>query len=273
MSTAYGHLISEFNAKEEGGAIVSMRRKYIVQDLTSTTSAAIQEALNCPDIPQAGTQATNYPGLMVVRREAEIDPNDNKRCYVIVDYERIQRAVFSREDFQFRVTGGTELAGRRTAFDSYGNQLYVQHTFPSDDEDWPNELKTQGAEVDVLVPQSTLKFDGILRTSYPHYISAAWVWHLNLYPWAGALPSAWLCTAANYELHQPANPNVVNTLDFSMPQWRFSFEFLFDQEGQQPAYRFMDRRWDTPPPNLVAGVGIKTAEIYPYRDFNELFPV
>lgn len=274
MATVRKDLITEARFAEVGGVAQSLTRKFLVEGLGTTNSGIMAEALGQHDIPAANSQHPIYTNLYCIRRSTEVDKDSPDKVWVFCDYEPVSRAVFNQEENQFRVTGGTGLVQKRTAYDAYGDQIVVEHTFPADDPDYPSETVTQGGEVDVLSPQSTLVFEGIIRTAYPHYISSEWNGFLNSAYWAGGDIGTWLCSDVRFSLFQPPqNSGVTNTLDLFLPLWNFTFEFLWDYEGHVQYAKYVDERKNRPAPDLVAGVGIVPVYWHPYRDFNELYPV
>jgi hypothetical protein len=271
MATVRGNLLQELTGEEVSGVMDSMTRLFLVEGLGSTSSSAIAEALQSSGIPPYGEIHASYPNLYVARRSARIDENSPDKAYVTCVYESVARDRFSNIAGQFRVSGGTALTQRRTSYDALGNQLFVEHTFPVDDPDYPGMTIQQGAEADVLMPQTTIVLEGLLYSAVPHYISRSMVGHINLAYWAGGGPGTWLCTGGNFGLNQA--PNLFAESDQQLPQWAFTVELLFDPEGHVPFVQYLDQRVNRPAPNLVYGQGIKPVQWYPYFDFNALVTV
>lgn len=270
MGTVYLDLIDDLTCEEEGGAIVSLKRKVIVDGLTTRGIGVLLEALETPGVPAYGSEPQGYPNLRCVKRTPKVMREDPKKVEIALEYVRVQNDFWSVNPFEFRVTGGTSLQQTETEFDASGAQITVSHTFPADDDDWPNETRTQGGIASVLSPRTTYRFEGVIETAYPDIVSRIWTGALNLTPWANSLAGTWLCTDVQFELLTVMGS--VSTLGL-LPRYRFTFEFLFKADGHQPAVRFNDPRDNQPPPNLVAGVGYGTINWHPYLDFNQLLPL
>lgn len=266
-------LIQDLSMEEVGGAIVGLRRRVLVKGLSTKSYAVLSEALAHPDVPAANSSPPEFPNLVLTKRLPKLSPDSQSVVEVELEYESRKFARFNREEFQFRVSGGTALRSIETQFDAYGDQIVLQHTFPADDPDYPSETKDQGGTISVLRPQTTIVFQGVLRTAYPHYISSWWSGYLNSYYWAGGAPYTWMCTDVRWDLLDTSGDGVYSTLDFFMPVWNFTFEFLYDSNTHIPVAVFNDPRDNRPPINLVANTGYKAIDAYPLRDFNELFPV
>lgn len=267
-------LLEDVSCEEEGGAIVSLRRKLRISGLSSHTYDVLLEALNDINVPQPGHTPANYPNLVLTKRIPRVMPRDPTKVEIELVYSSRANAKFNREEFQFRVSGGTALQQVEKHFDRYGNQLLLQHTYPADDPDYPDETKYQTGQIGFLKPMTTLIFEGVLRTAYPHYISANLTNRLNNYYWAGGAPYSWQVTDVKFDLHNTGNSDgVANSLDLFLPLWNFSFEFLYDPETHIPVAMFNDPREDRPPINLVANEGYIIVDAYNTYDFNQLFPV
>lgn len=273
MATLRSDLIRDLKGRESGGVMQNMRRLFMVEGLGSTTIAVLKEALETPGLPVYGDVHPVYSNLVVIDRDVEVVESSPDKALVYCEYGPIGRDVFQTNEGEFRVTGGTGLIQKRIAYDRTGSQITVEHTFPADDVDYPNTTVTQGAEVDVLSPQTTIAMEGIIRTAFPHYISAQFSGYLNCCYWAGGNPFTWMCTDVRWELFQPPDTNSYNTLDWFMPQWKFTFEFLFEPETHLVYAIYRDERTNLPPPDLVAGAGYGEVSWYPNRDFNELYAV
>ncbi|MCC6797711.1 MAG: hypothetical protein IT366_21540 [Candidatus Hydrogenedentes bacterium] len=273
MATVIPNMIRDLRGRETGGVMQSMRRMFLVEGLSSTSSSILKEALEVPGIPVYGEVHASYPNLFVVDRDVEILENSPDKAYVYCEYAPVSRDVFNANEGEFRVTGGTGLIQKRIAYDRNGAQITVSHTFPAGDDDYANETVTQGAEVDVLSPQTTIVMEGIIRTAYPHYISGNSAGYLNAIYWAGGAPYTWMCTDVRWELFQPPDTNSINTLDWFLPRWKFTFEFLYEPETHIPYAIYRDERINLPPPNLVANSGYTAVDWYPVGDFNQLYAV
>ena len=249
----------ELELVEEDGAVTRMRRRLLVTGLTSGNYQAAKEALDTIGVPAFNTTPVGVTNLRLTRRSARILKDSPSKAYVELDYTPI-----GSNDTGFVFHGSSSLRQLTTQNDLYGRAITVSHTFPSGDPDWPNETITQGAEATVLYPQHTLTATGILARDYPISVGARWEGCVNARRWADGPAGRWLCESVSYEPHDmSATPKT----------WRYTFSFAYDGNGWQPPVIFRDSRDGKPPPNLVAGVGTKTAQCYQYIDFNDLFPV
>lgn len=275
MATVRKDTINDTRYTELGGVPQSCTRAFLVEGLTPGLGVA-GEACNAPEIPIANTRHPVYSNLICTRKSFELDKNSTSQGTVYCDYEPVSTAVFSAGDNEFTVSGGTGLVQKRTAYDRLGNQITVEHTFPDDDPDYPGDTYgavVQGAEVDVLSPQGTLVFEGLIRTSYPHYISAQINGSLNSTYWAGGLAGTWMCTDVRFSLFTPPQTNFASTFDLFSPRWRFTFEFLWDPDGHVQYAKYVDERKGRPAPDLVAGDGIVPVIWHPYFNFHTLYSV
>jgi len=261
MATVTGpRTIVECN--EEESIVATARTEYIVSGLVSTTAYVVEEALGTAGVPQP---ASYFPGdynLILCNRTAKVIDDTARIVSVVCEYRSIAEA---RATFIF--SGGTSLTQITTQNDIYGNQLYVQHTFPADDPDpnhFPGEVIYQGGDVPVMIPQTTLSAVGRLPVDYPDEISRYWVGSLNSTYWAGSAPYTWLCTRCDF---------VGKDLALNRQHWwEFTWEFQFNPQGWIPVVFFTDPVSGKPPQDLVPAYGYKNVEWYGYIDYNELFP-
>jgi hypothetical protein len=272
MPTILKDMISDTRYTEQGGVPQSCTRAFFVKDLTPGVGIAGQ-ACNAPEIPVPNTRHPVYTNLICISKTFELDKNSTSQGTVFCDYGPTSTAVFSAEENEFTVSGGTGLVQKRTAYDRLGNQISVEHEFPADDPDYPEETIVQGAEVDVLSPQGTLVFEGLIRTAFPHYISAQINGSLNSTYWAGGLAGTWMCTDVRFTLFSPPQNTYASTADFFSPRWRFTFEFLWDPDGHLQYAKYVDERKGRPAPDLVYGVGIVPVLWHPYFNFHTLYSV
>lgn len=268
MATVTGPLAQGMEVNELGQAAYSLKCVYLVSGLTSGNATALAEALAHPDVPQAGHTYSAYPNLQATKRSGKILDGDPSKAEITVEYERIQRAVFSRQEFEFRVTGGTSLQQIQSAFDGYGNQIVLSHDFTGDSlHDGVTQPESQGGEVSVLSPQTMYRFEGILATNYPDIISRSWAGYLNADYWANGVAGSWLCTDVSFELHD---------LSFYGAYWKFTFEFTHNPQGWQPVAVYNDEQRNRPPSDLGANPSYTDYAVvtwYPSRYFGELFPL
>jgi len=94
----------------------------------------------------------------------------------------------------------------------------------------------------------------------PGSVAAFYVGTVNATPWNGAAET-WLCANVQFDLLDGTTP---------LPSWNFSYSFRHNVDGWKYTVAYIDPETGKPPPNLVAGTGIKDITWYPTADFWEL---
>lgn len=255
--TAKIDLIENLEAVEDGGAVISLTRKYIVYGLSASDFSILYLAGGNASIPIVNSYPPGYPGLRCTRRT--VQAIDAASCYVTVEYAAYGRG----EPYNFIFSGGSSLTQITTNNTRAGEEIIVQHTWPSSDLDYANVVERQGGQIKVNVPQRTLRATGVIPVDYPLAITTAWEDHLNSSYWASGNAGTWLCTECGFEPHNLAT---------TPTQWMFTFAFQWNILGWQPTATFIDKRSGLPPPDLIYNVGYKVIEYYPYLEFRVLFP-
>lgn len=151
----------------------------------------------------------------------------------------------------------------QNANDFFGFPIFVEHTYPADDDFKPNLYEKQGGTVTQYRPQIEVNFRGKVQTSSAAKLVERYIGRMNSTTWGGLQPGQWLCTAMDAELDDPSTTPDTYAVDVT-------FQAEFEGWGQDVI--FIDRDTGSPPANLVPGVGIKKVRTQPQTDFNALIP-
>jgi hypothetical protein len=239
--------------------VTSATAHYLVVGLTATDTSIIEEALNATNIPANASYMPGNTNLIVTRRDVRINSQDPTKAEVSIQYQSIGEA-----NATFIFSGGTSLTQINTQTDRYGNQITVSHTYGSDpDPEYSGQTLTQGGDLPVLMPQTTLTATGRLPVAYPLEVSQFWVGSMNGNFWASGNPYTWLCTRADFR-----------AIDLALTRpavWEFTFEFQHKLDTWIPYAFFVDPRTGKPPAGIVIGTGTKLIDWYGIIDFNVIF--
>ncbi len=253
----------EPRATKRHGAFVALTRYALVSGLVNTDPRALKEAIDA--IETAGytmgssLNAAGMENLVLVSVSPKILKDSPTDAIATLEY-----AAAAEAEVDFLMSGTSSLTQVSSERDVAGNQITVSHTFPEDDPDFANLTLTQGVEINVMYPTTTLRGIRYLDTEFPHHISHRWVGYVNEAVWGGVPIGCALCTRADFHLHDKSGSTL---------QWKFTFEFMIDLLGHQPNVVFQDARTGRPPPGLVWLSGYRTVPWYLYQDFNTLFPL
>lgn len=258
--------VTTLEARERDGALVSMRREFLVTGLTDTDHQALMSALTEAGLPAAGAALTGDYDLFVRERIPRIVPGDPTKARVEVVYEHFMN---DGQNLSTPVTGVSYMHSRNslqqitTELDADGDQITVEHTWPDTDIDHPGETHTQGGSITVSVPQPIITLGGLYTTDYPWLtFTLIVIGSVNLTEFAGCAAGTLLCTRADWEDWARGTRRV-----------RVRGEWQYKKDGWNPGVIFKDPRTGLPPPALVADTGYKTVTWYPEADFNAFFDV
>jgi hypothetical protein len=269
MATAQLDTLVDIAVIVDKGMVRSLTRSVLITGLTATDGVTMAEQmLSASGLPAAGGAISVKGHLLYLENiEAKLIEGELTKATAVLSYAR--RDVSSSSAAGGGVTptlrGGTALKQVTTAKDRQGNQIIVEHTWPADDDDdHKNKTQTQGGEISVLVPMSTVYGEFIEANASPGVITKAWAGHVNEDTWLGGAPRTWMCTSAKFELAD------FNT---SPRTYRFAFEFEYDDQGwdNDTTAVFVDPRTGKPAADLVEGAGIKKIQYYPARNFGNTF--
>ena len=258
--------IQNISLVEDNGAIKSLTADYQVHPpgggWSPKDGSQIVQCLSATGLPaanQAGT-ATGLENLVVTKRTVKPDNGDNDIMRVTVVYEP-KGGDTDQTNLIIRTSASLEQI--ETEVDKFGNAVTVQHTYPSDDYEFPSQTITQGGKVQVTNAVASRTATGLFTTDIPSAELDIFLNKVNGNPWGGAEAGTWLCTDASYVPHD---------LAVSPSEYIFTFEFQFKEEGWNPKAVFT-RPDGSVPSGIVQGVGTTSVDWYFRVDFNETFPL
>lgn len=274
--------VSVLDAEEEFGTLKRMVRRMRVTGLTNLDHTALFQGLAAAGVPTYGTPLTGAPSLVLTNRQVRLIEGDRSAVDVDCYYNHV---LTLGQSFTNPVGGvllgevSTTLSQVKTNKDINGNEIFVKHRWPGpenqvanpdpnvsgfleNDKDFPDKVDYQGAEVELMVPETVLTFKGIVDTAFPWQVERFLVGKVNASDWAGRGPEEWMCIGADWR-----------PLDGEASRYEFSFSFQRKEGGWQPEVRFKDKRTDEPPPALIEGDGYKKVTIYEAVDFENSFGV
>lgn len=273
MATATLDGMLDLAATEEFGVVTQLTRSAQVTGLNQTNSSALAAALSASGMPAVGSTAPGNENLVLVRRIPRIRESSPDVADVTLEYVARRYAAFNywsglgiNNGSLFTWSGGTNLNQTTTQLDRNGNQVTVSHTFAESDPDpaYAGETKTQGADVPVRIPNSTVVGRGMLRASYPDVISKGFAGYLNSNVWAGERPYTWQCVSVDWD---PVDTTLIPRL------FEFTFTFEHDPFTHLPQVFYRDERTGRAPDGIASGTGYKYVDFYPAMDFNRFFPL
>ncbi len=255
--------IDQLEATERYGVVVRLVRRARVIGLDASGDyQVLMEALTEAGIPASMTPLTGAPNLVLVERNPKL--NDDRTVDVDLIYEHALNEAQDLNNPPFGIVIGecqASLNQVTSNLDENAETITVQHTYPADDADYPNQLKKQGGEIQFFQPQLTLKYQGAKFTISPLLVARSIVGCVNSRQWGGGNVAEWICTAATWKfLDVNSSPN----------RYLFTFEFQFNPDGWSPTVVFIDDRTGKPPANLVEGVGYKKIDKHVQVDFEAI---
>jgi len=253
-------LIEDLEASELEGHVDSATRKFYGTGAISTDAQVLLEAFAAAGVPRAGDVFPGHSNLVCTGRRVRLLRNSPRNVEIVCNYQRLG---LTRSGFIF--SGSTQLGQVNTQLDRFGNQVFVAHTYPESDPNYPSQTHLQGMDQSVLMPQTTLTATGQLQVAYPDFVSRIWTGSMNSTFWGGAEPGYWMCTRVDF------SPLDVGWGRFRW--WEFTFEFQMAITGWPVRIYFVDPTTGKPPTNLIPGVGYKIVDWYGEIDYNTLFPV
>lgn len=254
--------IGTYNVVEQEGVVVSMTRRFIVNNLTPTgIPTPDRQAFQASGVPQHGDSAPGNTNLKVRQREFSVIPGTPSAGYVDVQYATVADWANS-----FTFSGGGSIQQKQTDTDRLGNRISLSYTYPADYEPNP-ELAgttfTTSINESVTVPHLTMTATGSLYVDYPNEIALEWMNKVNSTFWAGAPPYYWLCTACNF---------VGRDTGLGRSHlWQFDWTFEYNPLSWAVVAKITDPITGRVPDDVVYGVGVKEVDWYVTKDFNILF--
>lgn len=252
--------IRDLEARERFGVLVYLRRQAVVTGLAQTDYAVLKAALADASVPDNGDFLSGDSNLVLTTRNVRVVPDSPSTCEVELIYEHTDNEGQNLTDPPYGLaitTSHSSLQQITTELDADASQITVAHTWPDTDDDWPGEAITQGGEITVMIPQETIRVQGMFSTTTPWRLVDEMIGHVNSSAWMGGAAATWLCTDAHYSFW-----------DFNTGICRVSFEFQYNMHGWNPDVFFIDPRTNKPPPSLVLNTGYKTITWYPTQWFD-----
>lgn len=280
--------VSVLEAEEEFGTLKRMVRRIRVTGLTDLDYSALFTALAAAGVPLYLSTLPEATSLVCTNRTVRLVDGDRGSVDVDCYYSHVLTLGQSFANPTQGILLGevsTTLSQVKTNKALDGKLIQVRHRWPGpehivdnpayaddpdgdepplleNDKDHPDETHIQGAEIEVMVPETVLTFKGIVNTVFPWNVERFLVGKVNATDWAGRGPDEWMCIGADWR-----------PLDGEASRYEFSFSFQRKEGGWQPEVRFIDKRTDEPPPALVEGVGYKKITYYESVDFENEFGV
>ena len=248
---------------EEAGVITSLHSSILVTAITgSTVSARLVDVYNALDSGgyAAFSSVSSYPHLVLVKRDVEFYKNDTNKAIATLEYGL--RGHNYSEIGTFTAKMASSLQQIKTDFDIFGHQIVVGHQYTGDP-NFGSQFKEVSANVQQLMPQSEITYNGLFLLADPIAFRNAFLGHINSFYWNGGEPTTWLCTECNIE---PYAYNLTATL------WAITISFQYDPTGWNQLAVFLDPSTNKPPLNLEPGVGIVPVQTQPFADFWEIIP-
>jgi hypothetical protein len=245
------------NLQESQGIVTSITRRYLVTGLSDTDFTVLYSAITDAGVPTFETALPGYTNLEVIGRSAVPVPNSTTMCYVDVEY-----GIVASEGHNYTFTMDGTVSNLTTPVDRFGLPIVVQHTYSTDDEQFPGLTESQGGNINVMDPSLVMTATGIETTNRPLEIVRRWIGQLNASAWAGFPALTWLCTNVK------AVPMDASSQE---NQWQLTFSFQLNKFGWTPYAVFIDQRTGRPPANVVSGVGYVPVSWYPQLNYGHKF--
>lgn len=260
MSTVEANLLDGWTI-EDGTSGFSETRVYDVYGLAGDVSARMYAALNDPAIPARGDPHPIVAGILVTRRSATpLEKADAAR--VSVTYSRPSSNIASNEPGEDPgvIEIGATLQNATTVLDNEGNQVRVQYTEEETDEvtgDITYTTLSQGGVAEYQQPVVLLS-ETRLESAPPLELARAYVGTVNRTRIWGYGAEQLLCT------------RIQGVSSDKGITYEVSYEFLANSVDWKAEFTYLDEDTGRPPDDLVTGVGIVRASVYPLADFRKL---
>ena len=237
---------------EQNGRLVSLTRRLKVSSVTGATpQAAVAAILTDPGIPAAGSSITvNGSVRYLVGRKPKMTESHDL-AEVDLFYEG--GTVAGGSTGEVSRGGDVALSQIRSKYDREGNEIVVQlgdAIF----------VRTQRAEISVLMPEAAPWIETIEATSDPDALAAQWAGRVNSSAWRGKEAGKWIVARVRWR-------------EITANLWRFFWQFQESSEdaGWLPVVAYIDPETNRMPEGLVEGTGIKTIPWYYTINFNSKF--
>lgn len=284
MATLHMDKVENLNAKEVYGVIRSLTRKAKVEFTkaeiaNSRNQNVLDLALTVLDnngykamAPVPGTTITSsrYGALVCVERIPSISDNDPCWVEIILNYQHIldgpnqilkgpvSGLIFSK--------GKSSIVDKSTNFfypfgDKSKNRILLQtaHKYGEKDQaiagmpldpDFPRTV-FQGGEINIPFPQANISFQGLIATTRPRALAKSIIGTVNGAEFMGDPTTYWLCSEVAWEVNDPTTHLATGGLPIAGPNYKFTFEFQYNDDGWDPTIVFLDQRMSKPPPDVL----------------------
>lgn len=248
MPTLIQDIIEGARWREADGVVVEITRVAIVRmDSVLTGDLNILLALTpgfVTGMPSPGDPHPYVAGCLLVERRPHA--LGSRTFQVELVYRRPGGTTSTPpEGSDYSIEGGTFLEQVETELDRHGDQITVTHLG-----------EVQAARVRVLRPRNKLIVRRVETTIAPGVISAGYVGKVNDATWQGGVAGTWLLEDVSWTVE-----------NLSLPSWLFTYAFVQDPDGHDPAVAWVDPETGRPGVDLVEDVGYRIVPMYASATF------
>ena len=250
----YVDQIDDISCIEKSGRVIEVTRLYRVTEFSVGTGSGsgtgsgadvattFENILGTGGLPAAGDSISiNSVTLYVQQRDVTIiEPSIAE---VTVTFKARERRGILYNGLILR--GEASLSQIETNLDENSAQISVTY-----------KGKTQGANIQVLVPQAQLTIESTEVTIDPQEIAMGWIGYLNAEAWKNGAARTWMCTGVSWDPTETAF------------KYLLTYQFQYNIDGWDIGVRYVDPETGRPPHDLVVGTGQKTITWYSERDFS-----
>ena len=228
-----------------------------VSGLSGHAADRLRAALAATGVPRVGDAHPTIANLYA--QSLHVAPDGPTAAVVTIRYR--SRAAEAGQAPLVEV--GSSVVQTTTDTDSAGARITVSYT-PTGE---AAELKTQGARLSILAPQTTLRFT---RTEDARPLAKArtFVGTVNRTAVFDSAAGTWLCTAITGR--SVDGPRSGGGSGGGGGVYEVTYEFQYESQGWQPRATYIDPQTNRPPADVADGVGVKAVRIYAEQEFKEL---
>jgi hypothetical protein len=234
-------------------------RVFVVENVVGDGYAKLNNAKTGPDIPKIGDPHPSISGI--IAKQIVGDGISTDIVTVAVKYGPPDRLQPTPD--QVIITVGSSLTTAETNLDVDGNILQTQYTYPDPYDEtphWKGSVLTHAAMVQKLIPTSRASLTR-LEDESPLFLSSFYVGRINVLPFLGALAGFWMCTDISGDSQDGGKTyNVTYTFEYKYDTWDQQVVFISSDTGDPPAFATQQE----------LDAGVRTYQIYPAIDFNQL---
>jgi hypothetical protein len=256
MAVVYSDIIESTTVQRDanGYAIV---RVFVLDGVQGNPTDIAFQALNTPPVPLHGEPHPTISGHVCDSALAEaLSPSQVR---VTCTYKLLSTQVIPDERQPAQISIGASVQTKQTSYDVNGKVITLKHTFT----DTVNGVETtsvkeQTGEVEIQVPQMVVRYSR-RETQAPLDKALLFIDTVNSSTFLGDPPGYWLCT------------RLEGTSSDGGKTWQVEYEFQRDSRNQwKSTVVYIDP--DTNQPVVPDGNGedVKTIDVYPPADFNQL---